>query len=195
MFNSSGMYIPLIYVGDFASVYGISSKLSSYFLSILGVSSIIGRLLTAWLSSFSFIPPLLIQSITQFLLGLLVCLMPVFTTYIGMATSFAFYGFLSGIFSTLSTIILYDLVGMDELTTAVGLITLSRGISSVLGAPLAAVLFEATNSFKVPYIAAGLTIIMSALLFLLILCYDWIVRIFASVKKSDRNNVEISIVS
>ncbi|CAH8451213.1 unnamed protein product [Schistosoma bovis] len=185
-----GMYVPLIYVSDFASVYGISTKLSSYFLSIMGVSSIIGRLLVAWLSSLSFVSPLIMQSITQFLLGLLVCLMPVFTTFISMATSFGFYGFLTGVFSTLSTIILYDLVGMDELTTAVGLITLSRGISCALGAPLAALLYEATNSFRVPYIAAGLTIIISALLFLLILCYDWIVYLFTPVK-SKQSNTEI----
>ncbi|CAH8478772.1 unnamed protein product [Schistosoma rodhaini] len=184
-----GMYVPLIYVSDFASVYGISTKLSSYFLSIMGVSSIIGRLLVAWLSSLSSVSPLILQSITQFSLGLLVCLMPVFTTFVGMATLFGFYGFLSGVFSTLSTIILYDLVGMDELTTAVGLITLSRGISSVLGAPLAGLLYEATNSFRVPYIAAGLTIIISAVLFLLILCYDWIVYLFTPVKFK-RNNTE-----
>ncbi|XP_018648622.1 putative monocarboxylate transporter [Schistosoma mansoni] len=189
-----GMYVPLIYVSDFASVYGISTKLSSYFLSIMGVSSIIGRLLVAWLSSLSSVSPLILQSITQFLLGLLVCLMPVFTTFVGMATSFGFYGFLSGVFSTLSTIILYDLVGMDELTTAVGLITLSRGISSVLGAPLAGLLYEATNSFRVPYIAAGLTIIISAVLFLLILCYDWIVYLFTPVKFK-RNNTETHISS
>ncbi|VDP26826.1 unnamed protein product [Schistosoma margrebowiei] len=117
----------------------------SNFIGLLGVSSIIGRLLVAWLSSLSFVSPLIIQSITQFLLGLLVCLMPVFTTFISMATSFGFYGFLTGVFSTLSTIILYDLVGMDELTTAVGLITLSRGISSALGAPLAGTLISTLN--------------------------------------------------
>ncbi|CAH8449891.1 unnamed protein product [Schistosoma turkestanicum] len=189
-----GMYVPLIYVSDFASTYGISTKLSAYFLSIMGVSSIIGRLLVAWLSSLSCVSPLILQTITQFLLGLLVCLMPVFTTFIGMATSFGFYGFLTGVFSTLSTIILYDLVGMDELTTAVGLITLSRGISSVLGAPLVALLYEATNSFKVPYTAAGFTILISALLFLLILCYDWILYLFTSVK-SKKNNREISVES
>lgn len=50
-----------------------------------------------------------------------------------------------------------------------------------------ALLYEATNSFRVPYIAAGLTIIISALLFLLILCYDWIVYLFTPVKSKQSN--------
>ncbi|CAH8457284.1 unnamed protein product [Heterobilharzia americana] len=163
-----GMYVPLIYVSDFASVYGISNKLSSYLLSVMGGSSIASRLLIAWISGLPHVSPLIVQTISQFLLGILVCSMPVLTTFSGMAIAFALYGFLSGIFSTLSTIILYDLVGMNELTTAVGLITLSRGISSVFGPPLAGVLFEATKSFKIPYFVAGMSIVISALLFLLI---------------------------
>ncbi|CAH8461702.1 unnamed protein product [Heterobilharzia americana] len=173
-----GMYVPLIYVSDFASVYGISNKLSSYLLSIMGGSSIASRLLIAWISGLPHVSPLIVQTISQFLLGILVCSMPVLTTFSGMAIAFALYGFLSGIFSTLSTIILYDLVGMNELTTAVGLITLSRGISSVFGPPLAGVLFEATKSFKIPYFVAGMSIVISALLFLLIVCYNGIAHFF-----------------
>nr|CAH8831374.1 unnamed protein product [Trichobilharzia regenti] len=176
-----GLYVPLIYVSDFASIYGISSQLSSYLLSIMGGSSIVSRLLFAWISGLPHVSPLVVQTIAQFLLGVLVCAMPILTTFTGMAVAFAFYGFFSGVFSTLSTIILYNLVGMDQLTTAVGLITLSRGLSSVFGPPLAGLLFEATQGFEIPYFVAGMFIIMSALLFLLIACYNRIARLLTNL--------------
>lgn len=45
--------------------------------------------------------------------------------------------FFSGGHVSLSPIVLVDFVGLDKLTTAYGLLTLVRGISTVLGPPLA----------------------------------------------------------
>ncbi|THD27926.1 Monocarboxylate transporter 12 [Fasciola hepatica] len=165
-----GTYVPLIYVTEFAVQNGIPDSMCSYFISIMGLLSIVGRLAFAWLCALLGIRPIMIQTTTQFLLGLLLALMPLFVSFASQATAFGLMGLLSGPFASLSTIILCDLVGVDALTTAVGLVTLSRGLSSVLGAPLAGLLYEWTGDFTVPYVASGMTIILSGVLFGVIIC-------------------------
>ncbi|VDP65384.1 unnamed protein product [Echinostoma caproni] len=132
-----GTYVPLIYVTDFAVQNGIPANMCSYLISIMGLVSIVGRLSFAWIIGLFGIRPIIVQTITSSLLGLLIALMPLFVTFSSQATAFGLMGLLSGPLASLSTIILCDLVGVDALTTAVGLVTLSRGLSSVLGAPLA----------------------------------------------------------
>ncbi|KAF5400894.1 hypothetical protein PHET_05574 [Paragonimus heterotremus] len=114
------------------------------FFALLGVTSIVGRLGFAWLSSRIAVSPIVLQTVTQILLGLTTALMPFQSDFKSQAAAFAMHGLLSGPLASLSTTILCELVDLDELTTAVGLITLSRGIASGIGPPLAGNVYSVT---------------------------------------------------
>lgn len=62
--------------------------------------------------------------------------------------------FLAGYIS-LTSIILVDLLGLDKLTNAFGLLILFRGAAAIVGSPLAGALYDATNSFSIPFYVAG----------------------------------------
>ncbi|KAF8572484.1 hypothetical protein P879_00591, partial [Paragonimus westermani] len=149
-----GTYIPIIYVSDLASHHAIQEKQTMYLISIMGVASIVGRLGFAWLSSRIAVSPIVLQTVTQILLGLTTALMPFQSDFKSQAAAFAMHGLLSGPLASLSTTILCELVDLDELTTAVGLITLSRGIASGIGPPLAGLSYELTGGLTVSYIGA-----------------------------------------
>lgn len=48
-----------------------------------------------------------------------------------------------------------DLLGLDKLTNAFGLLILFRGAAAIVGSPLAGALLDATQSYSVPFFVAG----------------------------------------
>lgn len=69
-------------------------------------------------------------------------------------------------FSALRSIIAVDLMGLDKLTNAFGILMLFQGLAAVIGAPIAGAMFDATQSFDYSFYFAGGLITLSA-----ILCY------------------------
>lgn len=69
-------------------------------------------------------------------------------------------------FSALRSIIAVDLMGLEKLTNAFGILMLFQGLAAVLGAPIAGAMFDATQSFDYSFYFAGGLITLSG-----ILCY------------------------
>lgn len=56
---------------------------------------------------------------------------------------------------SLTSIILVDLLGLDKLTNAFGLLILFRGAAAIVGSPLAGAVYDATNSYDIPFFMAA----------------------------------------
>lgn len=77
-----------------------------------------------------------------------------------------YFYFLAGYIS-LTSIILVDLLGLDKLTNAFGLLILFRGAAAVVGTPLAGALYDLTSSYDIPfYVAGGFFALSAALSFI-----------------------------
>lgn len=63
---------------------------------------------------------------------------------------------------SLTSIILVDLLGLDKLTNAFGLLILFRGAAAIIGSPLAGAVYDATNSYDIPFFMASLFFGISA---------------------------------
>lgn len=72
----------------------------------------------------------------------------------------------SACFSALRSIIAVDLMGIEKLTNAFGILMLFQGLAAVIGAPIAGAMFDATQSYDYSFYFAGSLITLSA-----ILCY------------------------
>lgn len=73
---------------------------------------------------------------------------------------------------SLTSIILVDLLGLDLLSTTFGLIIFFRGISSIIGPPMAGLLYEMTNSYTGVFVVAGILILISSLTHALVQRYQ-----------------------
>lgn len=62
--------------------------------------------------------------------------------------------FIAGYIS-LTSIILVDLLGLDKLTNAFGLLILFRGVAATVGSPLAGIVYDATKSYDIPFFMAA----------------------------------------
>lgn len=56
---------------------------------------------------------------------------------------------------SLTSIILVDLLGLDKLTNAFGLLILFRGAAAIIGSPLAGAVYDATKSYEIPFYMAS----------------------------------------
>jgi hypothetical protein len=72
------------------------------------------------------------------------------------------FHFLAGYIS-LTSIILVDLLGLEKLTNAFGLLILFRGAAAIFGTPLAGAIYDATNSYDIPFFTAGALFGVSAI--------------------------------
>ena len=63
--------------------------------------------------------------------------------------------FIAAGYISLTSIILVDLLGLDKLTNAFGLLILFRGAAAILGSPLAGAVYDATLSYDIPFYMAG----------------------------------------
>lgn len=64
---------------------------------------------------------------------------------------------------SLTSIILVDLLGLERLTNAFGLLILFRGAAAIVGSPLAGAVYDATGSYTVPFLLAGAFFLVSAI--------------------------------
>lgn len=63
--------------------------------------------------------------------------------------------YVSAAYISLTSIILVDLLGLDKLTNAFGLLILFRGAAAVVGSPLAGMVYDATHSYTPPFLMAA----------------------------------------
>lgn len=84
--------------------------------------------------------------------------------FVSLSTYSSIFGFTIGAYVGLTSVILVDLLGLDKLTNAFGLLLLFQGIASLIGPPLAGLLYDLTLSYSPGFILAGVTIALSGLM-------------------------------
>lgn len=136
-FTMMGFFVPFIYLTDRAKGSGINADTAVFLVSSIGIFNTVARIVCGWASSFEGINALHLNNI--------------FITAGGLATMFsgwfmqapsqyiytAIFGVTCACFSALRSIIVVDLLGLDKLTNAFGILLLFQGIAAVIGSPLA----------------------------------------------------------
>ena len=133
--TSIGFNVPYVYTVDRARGWGIDEKDAAFLLSIVGIANTGGRLVLGWLSDRSFINRLYLYNSCLVLCGVSMAISPFMNTYASQAVYAAIFGVTSGAYVGLTSVVLVDLLGLDKLTNAFGLLLMFQGIASVLGPP------------------------------------------------------------
>ena len=59
---------------------------------------------------------------------------------------------------------LVDLLGLENLTSAFGLLSLFRGVTTFMGPPLAGAIFDATETYDISFYVAGGSFVLASLI-------------------------------
>jgi len=165
VFGMIGFYTPFVYLPSMAAQYdSISVEDAAFLVSVIGVSNTLGRVLSGWVSDFSWVNSLVVTNIAIILSAVCVFLFPFCSSYAGFVTVALSFGFFVAAYISLTSIVLVDLLGLDNLTSAFGLLTLFRGSSSMIGPPINGWIFEATNNYNFSFYVSGIFLLVAGLI-------------------------------
>lgn len=126
-FTMMGFFVPFLYITDRATKAGIDENNAVFFISSIGIANTIARILFGWLSSFEGVNALHLNNIFITAGGLATMLsgyyMEIYQQYVYTAV----FGLACACFSALRSIIVVDLLGLEKLTNAYGIILLLQG--------------------------------------------------------------------
>ncbi|XP_054166022.1 monocarboxylate transporter 12-B-like [Oppia nitens] len=185
IFGMTGYYIPFVYITQYAMTISdgnepVTSGQSAMLVSAIGISNVLGRLLFGWISDKISnkqicgltITALTINNCCLFIAGFVTILIPLWNQYLILLIDCILFGLFISSYMSLTSIILVDLMGIECLSTTFGLISCFRGMSSILGPPLAGALYDTTGSFSLIFICSGLLLITSSILHIFVSKYE-----------------------
>ncbi|XP_015607738.1 monocarboxylate transporter 12 [Cephus cinctus] len=162
--TSIGFNIPYVYLVAQAQQRHIPTNEASYLLAVIGIANTVGRIVLGYLSDKPWINRLLVYNCCLTICGLATALSIFCTTFTAFAFYSTVYGFTAGAYVGLTSVILVDLLGLDRLTNAFGLLLLFQGIASLLGPPIAGWLYDGLKSYDPGFYVAGSMIAISGLM-------------------------------
>nr|CDS34258.1 monocarboxylate transporter [Hymenolepis microstoma] len=167
-----GMYVPLFFVCDLADSFDIPKSQSAYLLTAYGAASVLSRLASSWVAGLPNVSSTLLSAVTMLLAAVVVCAMPYWGSLVGQMVLMIVYGIVISPFFSLTSIILCDILDLEALTNAYGIVVMVRGIASTVGSPAAGMIVVATSTYSVALLVSGATIVIGALLYLVILFHE-----------------------
>lgn len=155
VFGMAGLYVPFVYLVDAAMLDGIENNSASFLLSIIGITNTVGRVACGYVADFPQVDSLLLNNICLIISTVAVAATPFCHTYTAYIIMSIFFGIAISGYISLTSIILVDLLGLEKLTNAFGLLILFRGAAAIIGSPLAGAVYDATQSYSIPFFMAG----------------------------------------
>lgn len=153
-----GFFVPYTYSPSHSrEKFGVGKSQSRIPLFTMGVSNIVGRVLAGWLSDRSCTNSLILNNSALVLSGLSTIFIPFSKSFIVFNAYAALYGLCMGTFITLRSVILVDLLGVERLSKAFGMLILFQGIGTAIGTPIGGAIKDKTNSLSVVFMFAGST--------------------------------------
>uniref|UniRef100_A0A6M2DZK4 Putative monocarboxylate transporter n=1 Tax=Xenopsylla cheopis TaxID=163159 RepID=A0A6M2DZK4_XENCH len=146
--TSVGYQVPYVYIVPQSNLIGLTGDQGSYLLSVLGIANTVGRIVLGYLSDKTWVNRLLVYEMCLIVSGLATALTTLCFNFTTMALCASVYGFSIGAYVGLTSVILVDLLGLDKLTNAFGLLLLFQGIASLIGPPLIGFIFDITQSYQ-----------------------------------------------
>lgn len=163
VFGFLALYVPFMYLPNMMVLRGMTSQDASVVVSVIGIANTIGRIIVGWCVDFPWANSLSITNVSLLLSGFSVMSFTLCYNYEAFILNAFVLGISISAYIALTSIVLVDLLGLDLLTSAFGLLVLFRGVSSVVGPPLAGVIFDLTKDYNASFILAGIFFIVASL--------------------------------
>ncbi|XP_075386301.1 monocarboxylate transporter 14 [Tenrec ecaudatus] len=179
LFAYSSFVIPFIHLPEIVRLYRLSEQNDAFPLtSIIAIMHIFGKVILGIVADLPCIRVWDVFLVANFSLVTSILVLPLMHTYAGLAVVCALIGFSSGYFS-LMPVVTEDLVGIEHLANAYGIIICANGISALLGPPFAGWIYDITQKYDFSFYISGLLYMVGILFLLVQLC----LRLMAQSRK------------
>jgi len=161
-----GFFVPFMFLAARAVDMGADKESASFLLSIIGITNTVGRVACGALSDHPKVNVLFVNNVALTVGGIVTMLTPLFPSYNMLMVYACIFGLAIACFASLRSILVIELLGLENLTNAFGLTLLFTGISATLGGPLAGMFYDATKNYDYSFYLSGAMILLSA-----VICY------------------------
>ena len=164
LFGFLGFFVPFLYLPSMASsLDSISPDQASLLVSVIGVSNTVGRIGCGYISDFAWVDSLAVTNISFFFTGVCIILFPLLSSFTEFIILSLVFGLCIAALVTLTSIVLVDVLGLEKLTSAFGLLIMFRGVATIMGPPLAGLVQEWAGNYDMSFNVAGAFLILAGL--------------------------------
>ncbi|CAM4782947.1 unnamed protein product [Rotaria magnacalcarata] len=159
--TSLGFNVPYNFANDLATDANVIVHKRHWIIMSIGISNCFGRVIIGFLADRSWINRLTLYNTTLIIAGISTMFAPFCNSSVATHMIYAsLFGFFSGGYVGLTSIIIVDLVGVDKLSDAFGVLLLFQGIAVAIGTPVV----EFDRPYLWPYLIFGGSILLSGLI-------------------------------
>jgi len=155
IFGMMGCFVPFFFIVDAAKEQGVDESSATFLISTIGVANCIGRALSGVAAALPGIDPFMVHNLGMLLCGVSAFCIGLMSDFIGFANCAACFGFFGAMFVALTSTVLVSLLGLDKLTSAIGLLCLFRGVAVMIGSPLAGIVYDASGGYQMAFFFSG----------------------------------------
>ncbi|PVD18876.1 hypothetical protein C0Q70_21433 [Pomacea canaliculata] len=136
--TSIGFNMPFIFLPDRAKLAGIDETKAAWLLSAIGISNTVGRVVFGYVGDMQWVDRLMLYNTALVICGVATALSPfVGGNYELLVTYAVVFGIFIGVYVSLTSVVLVDLLGIELLTNSFGLLLLFQGAATFVGPPIA----------------------------------------------------------
>ncbi|GAA6233842.1 monocarboxylate transporter 2-like [Lates japonicus] len=168
VFAALGFFAPALFLVPYARSEGIEEYQAAALMSISAVLDLFGRVFFGWLANLRLVETVQQLTVTVILLGTVLLLCPLASSFIELAAFSAAYGLVYGATVSIHITVLAEVVGVHRLGSALGFFMLIRSSGGLLGPPIAGFFIDKMSDYGTGFLMAGVALIVSALFLLLL---------------------------
>uniref|UniRef100_A0A668A858 Monocarboxylate transporter 13 n=1 Tax=Myripristis murdjan TaxID=586833 RepID=A0A668A858_9TELE len=137
VFAALGFFAPALFLVPYARSQGIEEYQAAALMSISAVLDLIGRVSFGWFANLRLVETVQQLTATVILLGTVLLLCPLASSFLELAIFSAAYGLVYGATVSIHITVLAEVVGVHRLGSALGFFMLIRSSGGLLGPPIA----------------------------------------------------------
>ncbi len=165
-----GSYVPAIYLPDFAISHEIKEQEAANLISVIGLANLASRLVFGFIGDFGPLIRFYLCGLSIICLGVISVALPFFTTYYTFLVYASLFGICVGCFISLLSVVLVDLLGLENIEKSVGQAMTINSPVYLIGSPLSALAVEVTGQAAIPFYLPGTLCTLGGCIFLSIQC-------------------------
>jgi len=144
-----GLYIPYIFLPGITQQRGLTESESALLISLIGFFNTGGRIVSGAVTDHPRVDALLVSTVALFFGGICPFLMTFCYNFWSFTIVCILFGLSLSAWIAVTSPLLVDLLGLELLTSAFGILTFLRGVAALLGPPLAGFVIDATSKQSV----------------------------------------------
>ncbi|XP_076033225.1 monocarboxylate transporter 5 isoform X2 [Oratosquilla oratoria] len=158
------LFIPFMFLPGYAEMQGADAGTRSTLVLLIGIANTAGRVICGGLSDHPKVDALYVNNLSLIMGGVATIALPFLKDISLMYAYSLVFGFAVAAFASLRSILLVELLGLEKLTNAFGLLLLFQGIAAVFGGPIAGAFYDSTKTYNMTFWVFGSIFALSGII-------------------------------